>query len=328
MRVSVIVPLYNKAKYVIRAMSSIAHQTFSDFEAIVVDDGSTDGSAELAAAYPDARFRVLRQSNAGPGAARNRGIEQARGELIAFLDADDDWLPEYLDTNVRLLNSQGGSIAAVTSGYCDFPEGTSRETMWRRRGLTEGIQQVTPETPVRLLIHMLAYMWPCSTVARAAAVRRWGGFYEKDGCRYAEDALLWLKVLLNEPVYFHFRPLARFHREASALSSNYHSARPVEPFLVDPDEVAAACPEHLQRLLRDFYAARACKTAGMLGYWGEWRKARELFGRFASAGDWRLPFFAQGLLGCTPLAAIVGPALVAARRPFQRARPAPAGGAS
>src|SRR5262249_7159571 len=88
LRVSIITPLYNKAPYIRRTLDSVAAQTFRDFELIVVDDGSTDGGERLVADYVDERVRLIRQPNAGPGAARNRGIAEARGELLAFLDAD------------------------------------------------------------------------------------------------------------------------------------------------------------------------------------------------------------------------------------------------
>jgi len=96
LKVSIVIPLYNKAPYVRRALDSIAVQTFADFEAIIVDDGSTDMGAAVVANYSDPRFRLIRQENAGPGAARNAGIAQAQGEFIAFLDSDDEWLPNYL----------------------------------------------------------------------------------------------------------------------------------------------------------------------------------------------------------------------------------------
>ena len=310
MRVSVVVPLYNKAETVLRALRSIAGQSFSDFEAIVVDDGSTDGGLELVARFPDPRFRVVSQANAGPGAARNRGLAEARGDLAAFLDADDAWMPGYLENSVRLLDASGQAVASVTSGYVEFPGGASSQALWRRRGLAEGVHRVTASTPVGTLVSMLAYMSPCSTVARLEVVRRWGGFYEKDSCRYGEDAFLWLKVLLNESVCFEMRPVAEFHREASSLSANYRRARPIEPFLLDPDAAAAACPPALLPLLRRFYAARASKTAAVLGCFGDWRSARRLFGRFVKLGDWRLPYFLPGLAGCTPLAQFVGRPLV------------------
>jgi hypothetical protein len=305
MRVSVIVPLYNKAPFIKRCLDSIAAQSFRDFEAIVVDDGSTDGGGAIAAAYPDARFRTIRQANAGPGAARNCGIAEARGESIAALDADDAWLPEYLDSSVRLLDARGPAVASVTSVYVEYPRGRSWAPIWKARGVREGVQKVTPQTPPVILLHMLACMTPCTTVARASVVRRWGGFRE-DGCRYAEDAMLWLKVLLNETVSFQLEPLVHVHRDASGLSGNLSGPHPLEPFLADPEEVERLCPPELRPLLRQFYAIRASKTAAVWGYWGEWREARQIFQRFVSARDWRLPFFAAGLAGSTPVARLIG----------------------
>jgi len=304
MRVSVIVPVFNKAAYITRALDSIANQTFKDFEVIVVDDGSTDDSRARASAHPDSRIRVLSQANAGPGAARNRGIADARGELLAFLDADDEWLPAYLSAGVRTFDEEG-DLATTTCGYIEFPSGLSTLPMWQQRGIIAGMQQVSPSTSPVLLSYMLAYMSPCSTLARADIVRNYGRFYDKDGCRFGEDSILWLKVLLNERVHFRVEPLACFHREASGLSSNYTRARPIEPFLTHPTEVASVCPARLLPVLRTLYAVRACKTASVLGYWGQWRDARSLLHKFVTWRDWCLPYFATALVGSTPIGGVM-----------------------
>jgi hypothetical protein len=305
-RVSVIIPLYNKAPFVGRALDSVLAQTFEDFELIVVDDGSTDGGAAVVKERADARLRLVHQRNAGPGAARNRGIADARGELLAFLDADDEWEPPYLASAVSRLDLYGEGVASVTSGYFRVPPGESAEAMWRRRGLTEGTHRLVPETPPMLAVYMLAYMSPWSTVCRAEVLRKWGGFYERDRCLYAEDAFLWLKLLLNEQVAFHFEPLVRFHTEASALSKNLPGARPVEPFLIHPEEIESASPARLRPLLARVLAIRAFKTACVLGYWGRWREAGELVRRFRLPGAWRLPFYAPALAASTPLGAAAG----------------------
>src|SRR4051812_40525859 len=96
-RVSVVIPLYQKANTVERTLRSVLNQRLSEFEAIVVDDGSTDGGAEVAARAGDPRIRIISQANAGPGAARNRGTSEAAAPLVAYLDADDTWDASYLE---------------------------------------------------------------------------------------------------------------------------------------------------------------------------------------------------------------------------------------
>ena len=306
MKVSIIIPLYNKAPYLRRALDSIAAQTLADFEVIVVDDGSTDDGAATVANYPDARFRLICQTNAGPGAARNAGLEQARGELIAFLDADDEWLPNYLQESISQLESLDPGVASVTCGYIEHPWGEPTESLWRKRGLAKGVQRVDADTEPSLVVNMLAYMSPCSTLTRTEVIRKWGGFYDREKCAFGEDAFLWLKVLLNETVAFNLKPLVQFHREASGLSKNLNGARPIEPFLEDPREIEAACPPALRNLLSQVLAIRAAKTACVLGYWGHWREAHSIMHRFTSARNWRLPYHASAVVCSTPLGSLLG----------------------
>jgi glycosyltransferase involved in cell wall biosynthesis len=101
--VSVIIPVYNCETYLAEAIDSVLAQTYAPVEIIVVDDGSTDGSAQVAARYAP-RVRCLHQENSGIGAARNRGIEQASGNLLTFLDADDLWSPDKLARQVVALD--------------------------------------------------------------------------------------------------------------------------------------------------------------------------------------------------------------------------------
>jgi glycosyltransferase involved in cell wall biosynthesis len=111
---SIVVPLWNKQRLVSATVASVLAQTFQGFELIIVDDGSTDGSLDRLAAFDDPRINILTQPNAGPGAARNRGIEAARHDWIAMLDADDIWLPDHLAEldRVRRLFPRSGLIAA------------------------------------------------------------------------------------------------------------------------------------------------------------------------------------------------------------------------
>ncbi len=102
LKVSVVMPLYNKGAEVQRAISSVLAQTVSDLELIVVNDGSTDNGPELVRSIKDSRIRVIDQENEGVSSARNRGIVEAKTDLITFLDADDEWKPSFLETILSL----------------------------------------------------------------------------------------------------------------------------------------------------------------------------------------------------------------------------------
>lgn len=324
MKVSVIVPLYNKGPWVRRSLDSLAAQTFRDFEIIVVDDGSTDDGPSVVAEYPDDRIRLVRQKNAGPGAARNRGIGEAHGELLAFLDADDEWTPDFLEENVRALESAGPQVGAIVCGYVEYPSRICRAQMWARRGVREGVFRATPDVPASRLVHLLAYMNPWATVVRANVLQRHGGFYGRDRCLYGEDAYLWLKVLLNESVLFTLAPRVNFHTEASSLSKNLKGARPVEPFLKDPEELEASCPGPLRPLLRQVLAIRASKTACMLSYWGRWEEARTLLERFSRDRTLVQPWAATALICSNPLGGVIARAWRGLLRPLSKvAAPAP-----
>ena len=118
---SAVIPLYNKRPYIRRAVNSVLGQTFPDFELIIVDDGSTDGSHEVLADVKDPRYRLLRQANTGEGPARNAGMAAAKGQWIAFLDADDMWLPDHLAelSKIAAAHHAAGLIATAIAEVTD-----------------------------------------------------------------------------------------------------------------------------------------------------------------------------------------------------------------
>lgn len=302
--VSVVVPLFNKAPYVLRALESVAAQHLGDFEAIVVDDGSTDGGADAVAALADARFRLVRQANAGPGAARNRGLRECRSPYVAFLDADDFWHADFLSRNVSILQ-RNPRACGVCCGWYEDPGGAFAARWWRDCNIDEGLIELSPQTKAEDLVGMIAYTNPSTMLLKTQSVRRWGGFYE-EGCRYGEDATLFTRMFLNEPIYFHPDMLATMDVGASELCRNYRAVRPVEPFLLDERILVDVCPQPLLPLLRRFLKLRACKTAAVLGFWGEWRQAKGLARRFISYGDWRTPLFGVAVLSTSPLVKPIG----------------------
>jgi glycosyltransferase involved in cell wall biosynthesis len=122
MLVSVIIPTYNRADTVAASVESALNQSYPDIEVIVVDDGSTDGTAEALAGHRG-RITVIHQENAGPSAARNRGAAAAKGEIIAFLDSDDHWLPEKIERQVDLMRRAGPDVCSCVCNAIVMGEG-------------------------------------------------------------------------------------------------------------------------------------------------------------------------------------------------------------
>ena len=301
--VSAVIPLYNKADYIGRALDSVFAQSFTDYELIVVDDGSTDGGGDIVRAYSDPRLRLVCQENAGPGSARNRGLREARGALVAFLDADDEWLPEFLAKAVYYLRDNE-DVAAFTQGYHNTrvaPETIS--AMWDERGVVDGKYRIGHEPcSAQFAVWLMNYMSPWSTVARKPVLLRYGGFFDRWKCLFAEDSYLWLQVLLNEVVAITRDEQVLFHSEASSLSYNLTKPHPIEPYLIDPSEIYAKCPQECHVLLDGILAVRAVLTCILYARSGYGRDARWLLARYClrirPRGFWRAlvySAFAEGM---------------------------------
>lgn len=163
-RVTVITPAYNVDRYVGEAIDSVLAQTFSDFEYLVVDDGSTDRTADEVRqrAEIDARVRLITEQHGGPANARNAGIARARGEFVAFLDGDDRWHADFLDNQIALIDSVGSDVAAVFARSRVMSErGRIYLLRWQRSGRYDFddmlIQSCPPRTGSSLLIRKSAF---------------------------------------------------------------------------------------------------------------------------------------------------------------------------
>lgn len=278
--VSVIIPLYNKRPFVRRAVESVRKQTFTNWELIIVDDGSTDGSCSEIPG-DDSRIRLIHQENKGPGAARNTGLARARGKYVAFLDADDEWLPFFLERGLNFFSKVKDDIATVSFGY-DEPTRNYEQIMrmWDIRGVLDGVYELSDTTSPDFAISLLAYMSPCSTIAQKEIVKKYGGFFDRVRCLYAEDSHLWLKVLLNEKIGVSREKLVIFHSEASNLSKNLSGPRPIAPFLLDPSDIFEHCPLEKKDLLRKILSIFAKGTSIYYSKFGLKTQASDLLKRF------------------------------------------------
>lgn len=190
-RFSVVIPLYNKEAHVGDTLASIARQSHPPLEVIVVDDGSTDGSASKVLTANLSGLRVVAQANAGPACARNRGIAEAAGDWIAFLDADDFWLPDHLETLAGLIDAYPAADV-VSSGYVrarriDMPDILARRRHRQPLGLVDFLND-----------HQLVHT---SVVAvRTVTLREQGGFKPKWP---GEDLELWTRLALDRRFAIH-----------------------------------------------------------------------------------------------------------------------------
>jgi glycosyltransferase involved in cell wall biosynthesis len=139
-KVTVVMPTYNRAHLLPRSIGSLLAQTFGDFELLVIDDGSTDDTADVLRSFGDDRIRHLRQpQNAGVAEARNRGLAEARGRFIAFLDSDDAWRPRKLALQVEQFNAKPAEVGIMQCGFVTHqPDGTVDTWLPRRRGDIRG----------------------------------------------------------------------------------------------------------------------------------------------------------------------------------------------
>lgn len=124
--ISVVIPLYNKGHVIANTIRTVIAQEYSDFELVIVDDGSTDNSVEVINnEFPDeSRIRIIRQVNQGVSAARNRGIEEAKGDYVSLLDGDDEWHPEYLTHVVEMIKAYPNAGMYCTAGLVQNASGS------------------------------------------------------------------------------------------------------------------------------------------------------------------------------------------------------------
>jgi len=205
---SVVIPLYNKERHVARAIQSVLNQTCPDFELIIVDDGSTDGGVGLVEAIRDPRIRLVHQENAGVSAARNRGIAEARADLIAFLDADDEWLPGLLATVLRLQ-----ARLPDCGAYAVAREIVEKGGLRRTPGY-DGIPVPPWEGIIPNYFHSPdSYPVWSSAVAVPRRVFDTVGLFPV-GAPFGEDTDMWCRIALRYPVAFSSQPLAVYHKDA------------------------------------------------------------------------------------------------------------------
>lgn len=196
--ISVVIPLYNKEKQIAHTLQSVLNQTFQDFEIVIVDDGSTDGSVAEVKKFTDLRIRLICQTNAGVAAARNRGIEEAKSDLIAFLDADDEWKPEYLATQHYLYQKYPEcSVYACNYESRDI-NGTVSPTIIRKLPFIGDDGILSNYFEVASCSH--PPLWTSAVMVKKQVIQAIGGF--PIGIKSGEDLLTWARLAVYEKIAY------------------------------------------------------------------------------------------------------------------------------
>jgi glycosyltransferase involved in cell wall biosynthesis len=192
-KVSVIIPVYNRAHYIPRVLASLQAQTLSDFEAILIDDGSSDHPEEMLC-EGSSRIKIIRQEHRGPGPARNRGIDIALGEYLVFLDVDDMILPDKLEIQARYLDGHPDISLVYSNGYLvrSKEDGSEERILFSDVGLLKS-RLGRPEENVCAL--SVGNVFPIhAAMVRKQAILETGGFDETGEMFVLEDWDLWYRT--------------------------------------------------------------------------------------------------------------------------------------
>lgn len=257
---SIIIPLYNKVRYVRKALESVLGQTYGEYECIVMDDGSTDGSAEVvqcimrnAQCTMGEKIRLLLQPNQGVAAARNNAAKEARGAYLCFLDADDWWEPTFLEEMARHI-SQYPDAGLYAANYVYYKPGKTHVALDMPTGYID--------YPKAYLQSTAMPVWTGAVAMPRRVFEEMGGF--PIGVKLGEDFLLWAKTAMRYPVAFLNKPLAYYNNDVPATlraTRNLYAPEHNMLFLLDTIAQDDALPQDWKSLFDRL------RVNGLLDYW-------------------------------------------------------------
>lgn len=255
---SIIIPLYNKEKSIVRTLKSILSQTIDDYEIIIVDDGSTDDSVRQVKSVQDNRIRIITQQNSGVSVARNRGIQEAKGEFIGFIDADDEWDEDYLQTQLDLIAKYKDCDVFSTNYRFEDYLGNHYDTTINKLpfGNDDSDGVLTNYFEVASSSHVPVYT--SAVIMRLNIILDINGF--PIGVKSGEDLLTWARLAVKYNIAYTKKPHATYH-----LDEGYeYGAEPVRR--QDPGDPVG---KELLKLLNENPNA-----PGLRNYISHWHKMR------------------------------------------------------
>ncbi|MBF0331920.1 MAG: glycosyltransferase family 2 protein [Candidatus Omnitrophica bacterium] len=285
-KVSAIIPLYNKAKYIDRAIRSVLTQRGAEVEVIVVDDGSTDGSGSLVMAMQDPRIRYIRQDNAGVSAARNRGIGESSAAFVSFLDADDEWKQGYLETILRLIQAfpEAGLYATA---YEIKPVG-GKAYLPRYRAVPaspwEGVLPDYFDTALGV-----PAVWTSAVTVRKEILNDVGMF--PLGEKRSEDLDLWARVALKYPMVFSHFVGAVYYQDVDIRASHISNAVTERVVVKTLKDHLSHCQGKAKSIyIEEYINAKVLDSVAECVCAGDGRQARRLLASCPTKFSWKRSF--------------------------------------
>ena len=216
MKFSVVMPLYNKAHYVVKAIQSVLGQTFTDYELVIVDDGSSDNSAGIASQAIKGRenCHLIQQENAGVSMARNNGVAASHGDYLCFLDADDWWDPHFLVEMAKLI-VEFPDAGIYGANYTIVNE-TKHKTRVAKIGVGEGFKKGYINYCKAYATTLYMPLWTGAVCIPNGVFGQMGGFPK--GIKLGEDFLLWIHIALKHQVVFLNKALAYYNQDVDAAN--------------------------------------------------------------------------------------------------------------
>jgi glycosyltransferase involved in cell wall biosynthesis len=260
---SIIIPVYNKERFVSKTLKSVLDQTFSDFEIILVNDGSTDASEAKIFEFDDSRIHYFSKQNEGVAIARNFGIEKATAEYICFLDADDYWYPNFLDT-----------MRHYSSDFQDQKVFATAIAIETKNKTIQAHYSIAKKSEFEIVDFFSAsqkecVLWTSSICIHKSVFKIVGDFDSK--IKKCEDTELWIRIGLKFPIVFIWKIVARYVYDDSSISrnSNYYFESYTFKKYAEEEKKNPALKRYMD--LNRFSAVIKCHLNG------DWKTAQEIY---------------------------------------------------
>ena len=266
---SVVIPAYNAEKFIKRGINSVLNQCFTDFEVIVINDGSRDNTYECAKSIDDERVIVIDKKNEGVSVARNTGIQNARGEYICFLDADDEYLPEHLSTLADAIERYNDKAFFSTRFCISMMDDNNKIVMPKVTGKTAYYDNVIEE-----IFRFSELIWTGCVCMRKEMFDRYGMF--EPGIKLGEDTDMWRRIYVHTGLVSIDAVTVKRNRDGSEATRQYTRSFEVDPLNRVPmflqDETIA---DNVKESLKTELELRKLSVARSYLLVGEKRKAKQ-----------------------------------------------------